>query len=157
MRQGLARGKEVVRQLQLYGVRLHTGTDTAGMPFVVPGASLHEELGHFVDAGLTAEQAWIAATSAPAESLGVPGLGRVAAGMLADLAIFRADPTRDIAALSTLEAVVAQGRLYTRAALYDALERHRRAFESPLYERLSMALTELGMRQMARQGGLRIE
>lgn len=152
MREGLARSREVVRRLQLHGVRLHTGTDTAGMPFVVPGASLHEELGHFVDAGLTAEQAWIAATSAPAESLGVPGLGRVAAGMLADLAIFRADPTRDVAALSTLEAVVAQGRLYTRAALYDALEHHRRAFESPLYERLSMALTELGMRQMARSG-----
>ena len=43
-----------------------------------------------------------------------------------------------MAALSTLEAVVAQGRLYPKVTLNVALARHRDHFNGWLYDRLSM-------------------
>ena len=45
-------------------------------------------------------------------------------GAPADLLVFREDPTRDLAALESLELVVADGRVYTRAQLDAALARH---------------------------------
>ena len=65
-------------------------------------------------------------------------LGTVQEGAPADFLLFREDPTRDLAALSTLEAVVAQGRLYPKAVLEAALARHREYFNGWLYDRLSM-------------------
>ncbi len=148
MEQALARNLEVVRRLHAARVRLHLGTDTAGMPFVVPGASLHEELRLMVRAGLALEDAWAAGTRAAGASLRLPGLGTIQEGAPADLAVFREDPTRDLAALDTLVGVVAAGRFYSREYLEDALARHRACFERPLYDRLSTALVRLGTRMM---------
>jgi hypothetical protein len=121
------------------GARIHAGTDV-GNPFLVPGASLHEELHRLVEAGLTPEQALASATRVPGEFLREPGLGRVEPGAPADLALFREDPTRDLAALATLEAVVADGRLYRREALRAALEASRRVYRGWLYDSVSMAI-----------------
>jgi len=121
------------------GVRIHAGTDV-GNPFLVPGASLHEELRHLVGAGLTPEEAWLTATRLPGEFLREPGLGTVAAGAPADLLLFREDPTRDLAALATLEAVVAGGRLYSRETLDEALEASQRRYRGWLYDTVSMAI-----------------
>jgi cytosine/adenosine deaminase-related metal-dependent hydrolase len=133
----LPKMKAVVRRLYKAGVRIHTGSDTPN-PFVVPGASLHEELHYLADAGLTPAEAWVAATRWPGETLGMAKLGIVQEGAPADFLLFREDPTRDLAALSTLEAVVAQGRLYPKAVLDAALARHRAYFNGWLYDRLSM-------------------
>jgi len=129
--------KTVVRRLYKAGVRIHAGSDTPN-PFVVPGRSLHEELHHLVDAGLTPEEVWVAATRWAGETLGMPKLGTVQEGAPADFLLFREDPTRDLAALSTLEAIVAQGRLYPKVVLDAALARHRDHFNGWLYDRLSM-------------------
>jgi hypothetical protein len=149
MRDGFGKVKEVVRRLYLAGVRLHLGTDTPGMPYVVPGASLHEELALMVSAGLSLEAAWMAGTRDAGMSLGLPLLGTVKVGAPADLLIFGQDPTRDLAGLSTFQGVVAQGRLYTRDLLEESLARHRQRFERPLYDRLSTSLIGLGMRWTA--------
>ncbi|MGH7894264.1 MAG: amidohydrolase family protein [Candidatus Binatia bacterium] len=138
----LPKRAEVVRRLHDAGVRIHAGTDTLS-PFVVPGASLHEELRLLVQAGLTPEEAWVAATRDAGVSLGRPGLGTVAVGAPADLLVFRADPTRDLANLGTLEGVVAQGRFYPRAMLDAAVARYRAAFDGPVADAVSMALTRL--------------
>jgi hypothetical protein len=127
----------VVRRLYKAGVRIHVGSDTPN-PFVVPGVSLHEELRLLVEAGLTPEEAWVAATRWAGETLGLPKLGTVQEGAPADFLLFREDPTRDLAALSTLEAVVAQGRLYPKAVLDAALARQREYFNGWLYDRLSL-------------------
>lgn len=119
-RQVIANVKQAVRALHEAGVRVLPGTDPFN-PFVVPGASLHEELALFVDAGFTIEEAWAAATWQAGEALGVPGLGRIEPGAPADLLLFREDPTRDLAALATLEAVIADGRLYAKADLDRAI------------------------------------
>lgn len=131
--------RAVVGRLHAAGVRVLAGTDTPN-PFVVPGASLHEELRYFVEAGFTPEQAWLAASRWAGESLGEPGLGTLRAGAPADLLVFREDPTRDLAALSTLEAVVAQGRLYPKAWLDRAIRRYRAYFDGRLYAGISTLL-----------------
>jgi cytosine/adenosine deaminase-related metal-dependent hydrolase len=148
MRGALERLKEVARRLHEAEVRLHLGTDTVAVPFVVPGASLQEELRLMVDAGLSLEAAWVAGTRAAGMSLGVPLLGTIAEGAPADLLVFREDPTRDLAALDTLQAVIFQGRLATRTSLEEALVRHRERFERPLYDRLMVAVMRVGMRGM---------
>ena len=61
----------------------------------------------------------------------------------ADLLVFREDPTRDLAALATLEAVIADGRLYGRSDLEAALDTQRRHFEGPLYDRVTIGLADL--------------
>jgi len=134
----LPKMKTVVRRLYQAGVRIHTGSDTPN-PFVVPGVSLHEELHLLVEAGLTPEEVWGAATRSAGETLGIAKLGTVQEGAPADFLLFREDPTHDLAALSTLEAVVVQGRLYPKAVLDAALARHRDYFNGWLYDRLSIA------------------
>ncbi len=109
---------EAVPKLHAAGVRLRAGTDTFAPP-IVPGVSLHEELALLVSGGLTTEEALAIATRGNAEALPVPGLGRLRPGAPADLAIYREDPTVDLAALDSLVAVVQDGRLYTRD-MFDA-------------------------------------
>ncbi len=82
-------------------------------------------MAEFVAAGLTPEQTWELATRRAGEFLGRPGLGELAPGAPADLLVFREDPTRDLAALATLELVVADGRVYTSEELEAALAGYR--------------------------------
>ena len=116
--------RALVRKLHAAGVTLHVGTDTLN-PFVVPGVSLHSELRNFVESGFTPEEALTAATSGNGAALPEPGLGTIAEGAPADLIVLRDDPTRDLAALSTIEAVIANGRFYSKATLQAALAPYR--------------------------------
>jgi len=70
--------------------------------------------------------------------LGVPLLGSLVPGAPADLLVFREDPTRDLAALDSLVAVVAAGKLYLKPDLDAALARNREHFEGFLWDRLSV-------------------
>jgi imidazolonepropionase-like amidohydrolase len=117
------------------GVELHTGTDTL-IAFVVPGAALHRELGLFVKAGLTPEQALALSTRTSSRALGVAGLGELRAGAPAELVVFRDDPTQDLGALETIAAVVRDGRLYTRAELDERVGRLRAHHERFVYDAL---------------------
>lgn len=139
MRETIRNAKRIVLRLHRAGVRIHVGTDTMN-PYVVPGFSLHEEMRELVDAGLTPEEVWRAATAEAGDSLGVPGLGVVRSGAPADLLVFSEDPTRDLGALDSLEAVVADGRLYPREELDAALERWREHEADPVFDALTMAL-----------------
>jgi imidazolonepropionase-like amidohydrolase len=138
IRDALKKEKQLVKLLYEEGTRLHMGTDVL-TAFVVPGASMHRELALYVDAGLTPEQAWAVATRWNGSYLGVSGLGRIRVGGPADLLVFRDDPTADLAALSTLQAVVARGRLYTREALDAQLARYRSYYEGFLLDAISVA------------------
>lgn len=139
LQETLRNAKRVVKALADAGVEIHVGTDTMN-PFVVPGASLHEEMWALVDAGLTPEQVWIAATRDAARALHQPTLGIVRLGAPADLLIFREDPTVDLNNLQTLEAVVAAGRLYPREVLEEAVARWQTHFANPVYDAVSMRL-----------------
>ncbi len=140
IREALVKKKTLVGMLHKAGADLHVGTDT-GQPFVVPGASAHQEMRLFVESGMTLEEAWERATWRNADLLGVPALGRIEEGAPADLLVFRRDPTVDLTALESLEAVVAGGYLYTAEDIRATLEAHRRHFSGPVFDRTSVFLT----------------
>lgn len=146
LRAALARELELIAALHRAGVRIHAGTDVL-VSFVVPGASMHRELQLFVDAGLTPEQAWEIATRSNGSFLPTPGLGTVTPGAPADLLVFSEDPTHDLAALDSLLAVVANGRLYTRTELDAHLALRRSHIEGAIFDRVSV---EIARRVMAR-------
>lgn len=139
LQETLRNAKHVVKQLADAGVAIHVGTDTMN-PFIVPGAAMHEEMWALVDAGLTPEQVWVAATSSAGRALGEQNLGIVRLGAPADLLVFRQDPTVDLNNLQTLEAVIAAGRLYPREELEEAVARWQRHFADPVYDAVSTSL-----------------
>ena len=102
------------------GLPIMAGTD-ANDTMIVPGFSLHRELGLLREAGLSPMDVLRAATSVPAAYLRKSDrYGGIAAGKEADLVLLGADPLKDVANMRQVRAVVANGRLYDRAAL-DAL------------------------------------
>ena len=111
-----------VRQLHAAGVTLLAGTDV-GNAFLVPGASLHGELGQLVEsAGLSPLAALQAATLNPARVFGmIDSLGTIESGKLADLVLLDANPLADISNTRRIRAVVADGRLLRRADLDQLL------------------------------------
>jgi imidazolonepropionase-like amidohydrolase len=112
---------ENTRLLHDSGVVLLAATDV-GIPMLVPGLSLHEELALLVEAGLTPLEALRTATVNPARVMGLAdSLGTIEAGKLADLVILDANPLADIANTREIRAVVADGRLYRRADLDGVL------------------------------------
>ncbi len=145
VRAALRTHQRVIKRLFDAGVEIHTGTDSL-VAFVVPGASLHRELRLLADAGLTPEQVLALSTRVSARALGVEGLGELRTGAPAELLVFREDPTRDLAALESLLAVVRDGRIYPRADLDAQLERYRAHYDSAAYEAL---ITPLVRRALA--------
>jgi predicted amidohydrolase YtcJ len=112
---------ENVRLLNEAGVLLLAATDV-GVPFQVPGLSLHVELERLVEAGLTPLESLQVATINPARVLEMTdSLGSVEPGKLADLVLLDANPLADIRNTQKIHAVVADGRLYRRAELDQLL------------------------------------
>jgi Tol biopolymer transport system component/imidazolonepropionase-like amidohydrolase len=109
---------ETVRRVVSAGGRVIAGTDS---PIIPQGLSLHTELQHFVDAGLTPFEALQTATSVAAEALGVGDeLGSLEPGMLADMVVVEGDPLRDIRDARRVKLVIKNGEVYT---LDDLLQR----------------------------------
>jgi imidazolonepropionase-like amidohydrolase len=99
----------VTRELHRHGVRLLVGSD-AGIDATAPGSSIHDELLQFTKAGLSPYDALRGATTRAAEYLGQgASIGRVAAGMEADLLLVRANPLQDIRATRDIAAVIVNG------------------------------------------------
>ncbi|MBV9889074.1 MAG: amidohydrolase family protein [Acidobacteria bacterium] len=116
-----ARNLKMVADMHHAGVPFLAGTDTAPAIFVLPGFSLHDELANFVEAGFTPMEALQTATSNPAKFFGTESTqGSIVKGKVADLVLLDADPLADIHNTRKIEAVIANGHLYERAAL-DAL------------------------------------
>lgn len=108
---------EVVGAMRRAGVGIVAGTDVLN-PYCFPGFSLHDELELLVSAGLTPMEALQAATWNPARMLGrEKELGSVAKGKLADLVLLDANPLESIGNTRRINAVVVNGRLYSRAEL----------------------------------------
>ena len=80
------------------GVRHVVSTD-AGTPFN-PHGSAGREVAYLVDWGMSPLQAMVAATAHGADLLRLEDVGRVREGLLADLALWDANPVDDPAALS---------------------------------------------------------
>jgi hypothetical protein len=129
--------KELVGRLHEAGVSLRLGTDTQ-QPFSIPGAALHREMRLFESCGIAPEEIWRLATAAAGEALGGNGLGTLRDGAPADLLIFERDPTTDLGALDSLQAVVSGGRLYRVDDLRSAVATCQRQFQRRLFDRVSV-------------------
>ncbi len=105
--------KSKLRVLNEAGVPLIAGTDM-GIRYVMPGVSLHEELQHYVDAGLSPLQALNTSTLAAQRMIDKNYPGTIEVGRIADLVILSKDPLADIDNLSEIQGVVKSGYYLNR-------------------------------------------
>jgi hypothetical protein len=120
-RRALVVYQRAVGLMHAAGVGLLAGTDL-GARNVYPGFSLHDELALLVGSGLSPAAALRAATVNAARAAGLAdSVGAVAPGRVADLVLLDADPLDDIRNTARIRAVVANGRLFRRAALDSLL------------------------------------
>lgn len=125
---GLANGQRILgiqmsmlKPMADAGVPILAGTDVSNEIWVFAGYSLHRELELFVKAGLTPLQAIQTATLNPRIYAGHDrAKPLISTGERADLVLFAADPTADVANLATIRGVIARGLYHDRASL-DAL------------------------------------
>jgi imidazolonepropionase-like amidohydrolase len=101
-------------RLREAGVRVVVGTD-AGASLARFDEAVHVELESLVGAGWSPLDAIAAGTSGSAAAIGREGdLGRLEAGMLADLVVVRGNPARSISEIRNVEAVYQGGREVVR-------------------------------------------
>jgi imidazolonepropionase-like amidohydrolase len=106
-----------VRAAQGRGVRLLAGTDSL-MTGTYFGPSLHWELEHFVEAGVSQLEAIRMATAEAAETVGAgDDLGTVESGKLADLVLLKADPLEKIRNTQAIWRVIKAGQVFDPAGL----------------------------------------
>jgi imidazolonepropionase-like amidohydrolase len=107
----LDRQLEHIRIARDAGVRVAAGTGGMGH-FLVPGASLLDELELLVRAGLSPVEALVAGTRTAAELVGQGGaLGTLSVGARADLVVLGADPLVDISNVRSQIAVLKEGKV----------------------------------------------
>lgn len=109
--------KESFQGLLDAGVDVILGTDSGAVPDHFFGYTGHRELEIFVRLGMTPAQAIVAATSRPAERLGLHDLGTIEAGKSADFVVLDANPLDDIRNTRTISGVYLRGVEIDRAAL----------------------------------------
>lgn len=105
----------ILRAAREAGVTLVPGTGPG-----IPAAGLYRELELFVQAGMTPAEALRAATAIAAELMNAGDSGVIERGKRADLVVLAGNPLDDIANLRTARWVVANGRLYDCAKLWQA-------------------------------------
>lgn len=99
------------------GITIVAGTDQA-----VPGHSLHREIELYVKAGFTPMEAIQAATIVPARVMKLDNqVGTVEAGKRADLIFVEGDPLKSISNIRNVRWVVAAGRLFNPADLWQSV------------------------------------
>ena len=117
VRQKLASTGEALRKMHGAGVPIVMGSDSGNWP-VIPyqfhGFSSIREMELIVQAGLTPEQALVAATRTPARLLRLP-VGTIQVGKMADLVVVDGDPLADISALRHVRYTVRAGEIRTPA------------------------------------------
>ena len=117
-----ANHQAITRTIRDVGGGLLVGTD-AGFGWMLPGYSIHDELRHFVEAGLTPYETLRAATSDPARSVGLAEeFGRVAAGLRADLLLLAPNPLGDAARVRDMSGVMVRGRWLSRGMLDQTID-----------------------------------
>lgn len=115
-----------VTALQAAHVPVLAGTD-APNPGTAHGVSIYRELELLVQAGLTPEEALVAATSLPAKIFGLKDRGRIAPGLRADLLLVKGDPTQSIMATRAIISVWKTGVEDDRASYRAAIQKEKDA------------------------------
>lgn len=93
------------------GVRIAMGTDMPPAADYDGTTATVREMEFMEEAGMTATQVLVSATSDAAELIDATDIGRIAVGMRADLIALREDPTETISALRSMDWVMLAGRV----------------------------------------------
>ncbi len=112
-----SRLKENFLKMIQSGARLVLGADTGIRPGNAFGSGDHHEIAHWVDMGLSPADAIVAATSRPAEALGLTDVGLLAQGKMADFLVLDANPLENIRNLRQISNVYLRGVRVDRDAL----------------------------------------
>lgn len=117
VRDAIATLLKIIGALHRAGIPIVAGTDVG-----VPGHTLHRELELYVKAGLTPLEALQTATLVPARVMKQENeVGTIEAGKRADMIILDGNPLDDISNIRKIRFVVAQGRLFDCAKLWEAV------------------------------------
>ena len=108
---------EAFSRLLAADVDIVLGTDAGAVPDHFFGYTGHRELEIFVRLGMTPMQAIVAATSRPAQRLGLFEMGTIAPGKTADFVILDANPLEDIRNTRTISRVYLRGQEVDREGL----------------------------------------
>ena len=105
--------------LQQEGVSIIAGTDAGFLnSYDYPGQALHDEIGLYVNYGLTPAQALQTAVINGPRFLGkLDRYGALEAGKAADVLVLDANPLEDIGATRKIRTVISHGNIYDRARL----------------------------------------
>ena len=122
----------LVKAMADAGVELVAGTDAPAVPGMLPGFSLHDDLGELEASGLTRYQVLSAATRAPGSFIhrtkGGDLFGIVAPGYRADLILSENNPLATLATLRTPIGVMVQGQWRDAAALKALTDKIRESY-----------------------------
>ncbi|MGI9078124.1 MAG: amidohydrolase family protein [Gemmatimonadaceae bacterium] len=108
-----------IRRMHEAGIPIAMGTD-AGNPGTAHGPSVHREMEALQAAGIPAADVLASSTVIAARAMRRDDIGVLEAGKLADLVVFEADPTADIANARRIRMVMKGGALYGRKELLPA-------------------------------------
>jgi len=111
--------RESMAHLLAAGVDIILGTDAGAVPDHFFGYTGHRELEIFVRLGMTPMQAIEAATSRPAERLGLDDLGTLAPGKRADFIVLAENPLNDIRNTRSITRVYQAGVRVERDRMRD--------------------------------------
>lgn len=103
----------ILGELHKAGVNVISGTDM-GIRYIYPGVSLHEELGYYVEAGMTPYEALRTSTKNVSLFLEDPRTGTIQIGNRADLVLLNSNPLVDVANTKTIEGVMTRGTWLSR-------------------------------------------
>lgn len=115
-----AREEQMAKNFPQYiaaGIRLVLATDTGIQPGHTFGSGEHLELARWVQLGLKPADAIIAATSRPAELMGLPDLGSLARGKRASFIVLNANPLENIRNTRQIADVYLDGARFDREGL----------------------------------------
>jgi len=106
-----------VKQMVASGARLVLGTDAGIAARHAFGWADHHEIARWVELGVTPSEAIVAATSRPAELLGLKDLGTLATGKTASFVVLNANPLDNIKNMRQIEGVYLNGARLDREAM----------------------------------------
>ena len=106
-----------LKKMLAAGIPIATGTD-AGNPGTAHGPSIYREMEAMQGAGMTARDVLLSSTLIAARAMGRErDLGSLDQGKLADIVVFDADPSADIANARKVRMVIRGGTVYDRSKL----------------------------------------
>ena len=153
--QMVALATRMTSELHRGGVGILLGTDTDN-GYLIPGLSLHEELQHLVNAGLSPYEAIKAGTRDAAEALGkLDEFGTVNMGKRADLILVERNPLEDAANVNQRVGVMLRGQWLPESQLQEMLGELAASYTPTLIERIwPLTLIALGIYLVVRRSRL---